>query len=306
MRSLEGQVAVVAGGTRGGGRGIAVELGRAGATVYVTGRSVRGRPSPSSRPETIEETADLVDAAGGTGLPLQVDHTDPGQVDDLFTRVRDEQGGLDVLVNDVWGGDALTAWGQTFWKHDLENGLLMQRRGVFSHLITSHRATPLLVERGRGVIFEITDGIGSRYRGNLYYDLAKTCTTRLAVGMAEELQGTGVSAIAVTPGFMRSEAVLDHFGLTEDTWASAHNPEWVAAGGRFSETPRYLGRAVAALAADPHVDRYSGQTLASGQVARMYRFTDDNGTQPDMHTALEHLFVEGDWPAPELDHGLQQ
>lgn len=297
MNRLDGRVAVVTGGTRGGGRGIAVELGSAGATVYVTGRSVPGSPATAGRPETINETAELVSQAGGVGIPVQVDHTDRVRVAEFFELVADEQQGrLDVLVNDVWGGDELTSWDERFWEHDLTDGLVMQERGVHSHIITSHAGAKLMVERGSGVIFEITDGISDRYRGNLYYDLAKISTNRLAMAMAHDLRDTGVSALAVTPGFMRSETVLEHFGVTEDDWRSAKNPQWVAAGGRFSETPRYLGRAVVALAADPGIADRTGQALTAGNVARRYGFTDVDGRQPDMHAALEHFLTVGTWP----------
>lgn len=299
MSQLAGRVAVVAGGTRGGGRGIAVELGSAGATVYVTGRSVPGAPATPGRPETITETAELVDQAGGLGIAVQVDHTDPAQVANFFERLANEQQGrLDILVNDVWGGDALTAWGQRFWEHDLADGLAMQQRGVHSHIITSHAGAQLMVELGAGVIFEISDGVDDRYRGNLYYDLTKVSTNRLALAMAHDLHGTGVNALAVTPGFMRSEAVLEHFGLRETDWRDTSNQQWVAAGGLFSETPRYLGRAVAALAADPEVAERGGQALTAGNVARHYGFTDVDGRQPDMHAALKHLFDVGAWPEP--------
>ncbi len=277
MQPLKDKVAVVAGATRGAGRGIAMMLGAAGATVYCTGRSVRGKLATGNRPETIDETAELVTAAGGAGIPVQVDHTIPDQVAALFTRVRDEQGRLDILVNDVWGGDPLTAWGKPFWEHSLHDGLLMQQRGVHSHLITSHSAAPLMIERGRGLIVEITDGDNFSYRGNLYYDLVKLSVIRLAYAMAEELRPHHITALAVTPGFLRSEAMLEHFGVTEATWqeGAKHDPHFIA-----SETPFFIGRAVAALAADPNVAEKSGKVLSSWALSDEYGFTDIDGRRP--------------------------
>ena len=276
---LRGRIAVVAGGTRGAGRGIAISLGTQGATVYVTGRSVRGGSATGTRPETIEETAELVQAQGGIGIPVRVDHTIPGQVQALFERVSQEQDGrLDILVNDIWGGDALSEWGKPFWEQSLPNGLLMQERAVFSHLITSYYGAPLMVARGSGLIVEITDGTDYEYRGNLLYSLAKVSNIHLAAAMAEDLRPFGVTALAVTPGFLRSEAMLDHFGVTEETWrdGARQDPHFIA-----SETPYYIGRAVAALASDPHVAEKSGQTWSSWGLAREYGFTDVDGTQPD-------------------------
>ncbi len=281
-------IALVAGGTRGGSRGIAVALGAAGATVYVTGRSSRvsGR-SPMDRPETVEETAEQVTAAGGTGIAVRVDHTDPAQVRALVARIDTEQDGrLDVLVNGIWGGDPLTQWDTPFWRHDLANGLLMQRLAVDTHIVTSHVAAPLMVARGRGLIVEVTDGVGAGYRGSLFYDLAKSSVIRLALGQAEDLRPHGVAAVALTPGFLRSEAVLDHFGVTEANWrdAGAKDPHFL-----HSETPAYLGRAVVALATDPHVMARSGQALTTGGLAREYGFTDVDGTRPDWATYFATL-----------------
>lgn len=277
--TLRGAVAVVAGATRGAGRAIAIELGALGATVYATGRSVRGQPATAGRSETIEETAELVSAAGGVGIAVRVDHTLEAEVAALFDRVRDEQAGrLDVLVNDVWGGDSLSVWGLPFWEQSLHDGLLMQVRAVHAHLITAHHAAPPMVARGRGLIVEVTDGVDYRYRGNLYYSLAKVSNIHLAEAMAAELRPHGVTALAVTPGFLRSEAMLDHFGVTEATWrdAARQDPHFIA-----SETPRYLGRGVAALAADPRVAEKAGRTLASWGLAREYGFTDSDGSRPD-------------------------
>ncbi len=291
-KPLDGSVALVAGGTRGAGRGIAVELGAAGATVYVTGRTARGGPSPMGRPETIDETAELVTAAGGRGIAVRVDHTVVAEVEALVGRVAEEQGGrLDVLVNDIWGGDPLTEWGVPFWEHDLANGLRMQELAVTTHLVTSHAAAPLLVARGRGLIVEITDGAEPGYRGSLYYDLAKSSVIRLALAQAEDLRPHGVAAVAVTPGFLRSEAMLDHFGVTAEGWrdAVATDPHFVG-----SETPRYVGRAVAALAADPDVLARSGQVLTSWGLAAEYGFTDVDGARPDWGTYFkEHVLAAG-------------
>jgi NAD(P)-dependent dehydrogenase (short-subunit alcohol dehydrogenase family) len=275
---LTGRVALVAGATRGAGRGIAVELGRAGAHVYVTGRSARGAPSPMQRPETIEETAELVAAAGGTATAVRVDHGQPPEVAALVARIEREHGRLDVLVNDIWGGDGLIDWQRRFWEHDLEAGLRALRNAIDTHLITSWHAAPLLLRRPGGLIVEVTDGAGDGYRGNLFYDLAKDGAIRLAAGLAAELAERGATAVAITPGFLRSEAMLDHFGVTEETWrdAIAVDPHFAA-----SETPRFVGRAIARLAADPDVGRFAGQALSSWRLAAEYDFTDLDGSRPD-------------------------
>jgi len=277
MKPLRDSVAVVAGATRGAGRGIACALGEAGATVYCTGRSVRGKPATGSRPETIEETAEMVTARGGRGISVRVDHTEEDEVRALFGRVREEQGRLDVLVNDVWGGDELTGWGTPFWEHSVEDGLRMQERAVWSHVITARHGVPLMVERGSGLVVEITDGDSFRYRGNLYYDLAKTSAIRLAFAMAYELRPHGVTALAVTPGFLRSEAMLDGFGVTEANWRDAVEKDPYFA---ESETPLYVGRAVAALAADPQVWKKSGGVYASWTLSDEYGFEDADGRRP--------------------------
>ncbi len=278
MQPLTGKIAVVAGATRGAGRGIACMLGAAGATVYCTGRSVRGQPATGNRPETIEETAEMVTGYGGVGFPVQVDHTIEARVEALFARVRAEQGQLDILVNDVWGGDALTDWGTPFWELAIEPGLLMQQRGVHSHIITSRYGVPLMLEHQRGLIVEITDGDTFAYRDNLFYDLAKTSVIRLAYAMAQELRPHNITALAVTPGFLRSEAMLDHFGVTETNWqeGAKHDPHFIA-----SETPYYIGRAIAALAADQHVADKSGGVFSSWRLATEYGFTDIDGRKPD-------------------------
>jgi NAD(P)-dependent dehydrogenase (short-subunit alcohol dehydrogenase family) len=289
---LAGTVALVAGATRGAGRAIAIELGAAGATVYVTGRSTRGNPSPMARPETIEETAELVVAAGGRAIAVRVDHTQPAEVAALTARIGEEQDGrLDVLVNDVWGGDPLTEW-RPFWEHDLANGLAIQRTGVHTHLVTSWHAAPLMIARGRGLIVEITDGVDARYRGSLFYDLAKASVIRLAVAQAEELRPHGIAAVAVSPGFLRSEAMLDHFGVTEATWRDA-----IAADRHFaaSETPRFVARGIAALAADPDVMGKSGGAFGSWHLGREYGVLDVDGSRPDWGEHFEREVV------PELD-----
>lgn len=289
MQSLKGQVALVAGATRGAGRGVACMLGEAGATVYCTGRSSRANrarvkqqtASPFNlqhRPETIEETAEMVTAYGGVGIPVRVDHTVEAEVEALFAQVRAEQGRLDILVNDIWGGDDLTEWGKPFWELSIEPGLLMQQRGVHTHLITSRYGAPFLVERGQGLIVEITDGDTAAYRGNLFYDLVKMSVIRLAYAMAEELRPHNVTAVAVTPGFLRSEAMLEHFGVNEADWqeGTKKDPHFIA-----SETPFFIGRAIAALAADPNVAARSGQVLSSWGLAQEYGFTDIDGRQPN-------------------------
>jgi len=291
MRSLEGRVALVAGATRGAGRGIAVALGEQGATVYCTGRSVRGHlASGADRPETIEETAERVTAAGGTGIPVRVDHTVEDEVRELFTRVRRDHGHLDVLVNDVWGGDALTEWGKTFWQVTVSNGRKMLDQAVWSHIVTSHYGAPLMFDRGdrgTGLIVEITDGDAYGYRGNIFYDLVKSSVIRLAFIQARELRKQDVAAVAVTPGFLRSEMMLKHFGVTEETWreGAKKDPNFIA-----SETPLYVGRAVAALAADPNVKSKSGKVFASWTLAHEYGFTDADGSRPDWGTHFEQAF----------------
>ncbi len=280
--SLQGKVVLVAGATRGAGRGIAVALGAEGAIVYATGRSTRDRRSDIDRPETIEETAELVDAAGGRGIPVAVDHLDPAQVAALVARIDGEQGRLDVLVNDIWGAEHLFAWNTPLWEQDLDKGFRLLRRAVDTHIITSHHALPLLLRRPGGLVVEVTDGTAeynaTHYRVSLFYDLAKTSVIRLAWAQAQEIGPRGGTAVALTPGWLRSELMLDGFGVTEATWrdATARVPHFC-----ISETPTYVGRAVTALAADPDVARWNGQSLSSGELARVYGFTDLDGTQPD-------------------------
>lgn len=281
-RPLQGKVALVAGATRGAGRGIAVELGAAGAVVYVTGRSTRQQRSEYDRPETIEETADLVNAAGGQGIAVPTDHLDPAQVERLVNRIRDEQGRLDILVNDIWGGELLAEWHTPIWEHSLEKGLRMLRLAIDTHLITSHYALPLLIQQPGGLLVEMTDGTEeynrTHFRLSVYYDLAKVAINRLGWTQAQELEPYQCTAVSLTPGWLRSEMMLDHYGVTEANWrdAAAQEPHFI-----ISETPRYVGRAVAHLAADPQVSRWNGQSLSSGQLAQVYGFTDVDGSQPD-------------------------
>jgi NAD(P)-dependent dehydrogenase (short-subunit alcohol dehydrogenase family) len=276
--SLSHSIALVAGATRGVGRGIAVALGERGATVYCTGRSVRGGlASGPERPETIDETAELVTAAGGRGIAVRCDHTDPVQVAALVERIRGDHDRLDILVNDVWGGDALTQFGTPFWELDLEKGRLMLERAVHSHIVTSRLAVPLMLAHQGGLVVEVTDGDSPGYRGNLYYDLVKSSVIRLAMAMAFELRHRGIAAVAVTPGFLRSEAMLDHFGVTEANWrdAGARDPNFLA-----SETPRYAGRGIAALADDADRMRLSGRVLSSWALSDEYGVSDLDGSRP--------------------------
>jgi NAD(P)-dependent dehydrogenase (short-subunit alcohol dehydrogenase family) len=279
---LAGKVALVAGATRGGGRGIAVALGEAGATVYATGRSTRAHRSEIDRPETIEETAELVTAAGGEGIAVQVDHLEPAQVAALVDRIDSDHGGLDLLVNDIWGAEHLFKFNTPLWEHDLDDGLRLLRLAIETHLITSHHALPLLIRNPGGLVVEVTDGTAEynadHYRVNAFYDLAKTSVIRLAWAQAQELAPHGATAVALTPGWMRSELMLEHHGVSESNWreATERTPHFC-----ISESPRYVGRAVAALAADADVSRWNGQSLSSGQLAKVYGFTDTDGTQPD-------------------------
>jgi len=279
---LTGRVALVAGATRGAGRGIATRLGAAGATVYVTGRSGGGRRSEYDRPETIEETAELVTAAGGRGIPVRADHLEHDQVRELAARVDREAGRLDVLVNDIWGGEQLFEWDTPIWAHSLENGLRMVRLAIETHLVTNHFLLPLLIGRPGGLVVEVTDGTAEynaeHYRQSVFYDLAKTAVIRMAWALARELRPHGGTAVSLTPGWLRSEMMLEHYGVTEATWRDAlvREPHFC-----ISETPSFVGRAVAALATDPERSRWSGQSLSSGQVAGVYGFTDLDGSRPD-------------------------
>ncbi len=278
---LAGRVALVAGATRGAGRGIAVALGAAGATVYVTGRTTRSERSEMNRPETIEETAELVDDAGGRGIALQVDHLVPDQVRALVSRIEAEQGALHVLVNDIWGATTME-WNRTVWESTLDIGLRTLRLAIDTHAITSHFALPLLIKTPGGLVVEVTDGTdeynAATYRVSFFYDLAKAAVNRMAFALAHELEPHGATAVSLTPGWLRSEAMLEAYGVTESNWrdATAISPHFA-----ISETPAFVGRAVAALAADPDVSRWNGQSLSSGQLAKVYGFTDLDGSQPD-------------------------
>jgi NAD(P)-dependent dehydrogenase (short-subunit alcohol dehydrogenase family) len=278
---LSGRIALVAGATRGAGRGIAVELGAAGATVYVTGRTSGARRSEMNRPETIEETAALVDAAGGRGIPVRVDHLVPDQVQALVARIGREQGALHVLVNDIWGATVME-WNKTVWESSLDTGLKLWRTGVETHAITSHFALPLLLKTPGGLVVEVTDGTAAynarSYRVSFFYDLAKAAVGRMAFALAHELGPRGAAAVLLTPGWLRSEAMLDAYRVREANWRDAVKVQPHFA---ISESPAYVGRAVAALAADPNVARWNGQSLSSGQLAKVYGFTDIDGSRPD-------------------------
>ena len=279
--ALAGKVALVAGATRAAGRGIAVQLGAAGATVYVTGRSTRGQRSEMDRPETIEETAVLVEEAGGRGIAVQVDHLVPEQVRTLVARIESEQGALHVLVNDIWGATRME-WNKTVWESDLEYGLRTLRLGVDTHAITSHFAIPLLLKKPGGLVVEVTDGTDEynkdHYRVSFFYDLAKAAVNRMAFALAHELEPHGATAVSLTPGWLRSEAMLDAYKVTEASWRDATKVQPHFA---ISETPVFVGRAVAALAADPDVKRWNGKSLSSGELAKVYGFTDADGSRPD-------------------------
>ncbi|MFF9480195.1 SDR family oxidoreductase [Streptomyces sp. NPDC014733] len=292
--SLAGRVALVAGATRGAGRAMAVELGRAGAVVYVTGRTTRDHVSEVGRPgETIEGTAERVTAAGGTGIAVPCDHLEPEQVAGLVARIDREQGRLDVLVNSVWGGDHLLRFDTPLWELDLADGLRMLRLGVETHLITSHHALPLLLRAPGGLLVDMTDGTAAfnrAYRGNLCFDLAKNAPHRMAFGLAAEVEPYGATVVSLTPGFLRSEEMLDHFGVTEENWrdAVAQEPHFAVA-----ESPALVGRGVAALAADPDRARFTGRSLSSGQLAKVYGFTDTDGSRPDGFGYFEDVVLGG-------------
>jgi NAD(P)-dependent dehydrogenase (short-subunit alcohol dehydrogenase family) len=292
---LTGKVALVAGATRGAGRAMAVELGRAGATVYATGRTTRDHVSEVGRAtETIEGTAELIDEAGGTGIAVPTDHLDPEQVRTLVERIDAEQGRLHILVNDMWGGDHLVEWDKQMWDHDLDKGLRVLRLGVETQIVTSRYAIPLLIREPGGLVVEVTDGteeFNTRYRKPFYYDLAKYAPLRMAHDLAEELPEYGASAVCLTPGWLRSEAMLDTaFKVTEENWleGTAQNPHFA-----ISESPLFVGRAVAALAADPDVARFNGSSLSSGGLAQEYGFTDADGSAPDAWRYIAEVEQEG-------------
>ncbi len=279
--SLAGKVALVAGATRGAGRGIATELGAAGATVYVTGRTTRSQPSEMNRPETIEETAALVDGAGGHGIAVQVDHLVADEVAALVARIEAEHGGLHVLVNNIWGATTME-WNKSVWESNLDIGLRTLRLAIDTHAITSHFAIPLLIRSPGGLVVEVTDGTAeynaTNYRVSFFYDLAKAANIRMAFALAHELGHHGATAVSLTPGWLRSEAMLDAYDVSESNWldATRTSPHFA-----ISESPALVGRAVAALALDPDVSRWNGMSLSSGQLARTYGFTDLDGSQPD-------------------------
>jgi NAD(P)-dependent dehydrogenase (short-subunit alcohol dehydrogenase family) len=303
---LRGRVAVVAGGTRGAGRGIAAALGEAGATVICTGRTTRSSRSEYNRPETIEETAELVTRLGGTGVAQAVDHLESGQVKELAERIRKGYGRIDVLVNDIWGGELLKGppprWNRPIWEHNLADGLRILRLAIDSHLITSHYLLPLLVQQPGGLLVEVTDGTAAynarHYRISVYYDLAKVAVNRLAFSQGHELAPFGATAVSITPGWLRSEMMLDVYGVAEENWRHALSPR----GGSLpqappdfalSESPRYVGRAVVALASDPDRARWNQQSLSSGQLAREYGFRDIDGSQPDIWRFTEQVRERG-------------
>jgi NAD(P)-dependent dehydrogenase (short-subunit alcohol dehydrogenase family) len=278
---LKGKVALVTGATRGAGRGIAVQLGAAGATVYVTGRTTQSERSEMNRQETIEETESLVNEAGGHGIAVQVDHLVPDQVRALAARIKAEQDVLHVLVNDIWGATTME-WNKSVWESTLDIGLRTLRLGVDTHVITSHFAIPLLIKTPGGLVVEVTDGTNeynaTNYRVSFFYDLAKASVNRMAFSLAHELQPYGATAVALTPGWLRSESMLEAYGVTEANWRDATSREPHFA---ISESPALVGRAVAALAQDPNVSRWNGKSLSSGQLAKIYGFTDLDGSQPD-------------------------
>ncbi|WP_153427028.1 SDR family oxidoreductase [Streptomyces alkaliphilus] len=286
---MRDRVALVAGATRGAGRAMAVELARAGALVWVTGRTTRERVSEVGRAgETIEGTAELATAAGreagsgGRGVAVPTDHLRHEEVRALVERIDAESARLDLLVNDIWGADHLIEWDRPLWEHDPEKGLRALRLGVETHLITSRYALPLLMRRPGGLLVEVTDGTAESnrdYRAPLYYDLAKNAPIRIARCLAGELRPHGTSVVCLTPGWLRSEAMLDtHFGVTEETWreGTVKDPAFA-----ISESPLYVARALVALAADPAVDRWSGRSLSAAGLAREYGFTDADGSRPD-------------------------
>jgi NAD(P)-dependent dehydrogenase (short-subunit alcohol dehydrogenase family) len=293
---LRGKMAVVAGATRGAGRGIAIELAAAGAKVYCAGRSVVGRLATPGRPETIDETAALIRRDGGQAVPVRVDFQNEADVVALASRLRADEGGLDILVNDIWGGEELIDWGASFWTLDLGLARRLLDQAVLTHLTAARHLAPIMLDAGKGLIVEVTDGAELGYRGHLLYDLIKSSVNRLAYGMAWDFAGKGVTALAVSPGFLRSEAALERHGVTEETWREINEDDLSVdqAGFQFSESPRYIGRAVAALASDPAINARSGAAFFVGDLAEEYGFTDVDGTRPHFWRGLER------WLAPSL------
>ncbi|HST15140.1 MAG TPA: SDR family oxidoreductase [Gaiellaceae bacterium] len=282
-------MALVAGATRGAGRAIAVELARAGFYVYATGRSSRsGGPSEIGRAETIDETGELIADAGGEGSPRVVDHENPAAVAELVAGIERDRGRLDVLVNDIFGGDRYMEWDKPVWEHDWTGGLRMLQMGVHTHLITCRAAIPLMLRsaddhRTRGLIVEMTDGTSdanAEFRRNVgfYYDLVKANVERIVKGLDVELDGLPVTAVGVTPGWLRSEKMLENFGVTEENWRDAVQKR---PGFGISESPTYVARGVAALAAAADADRWAGTIVSARQLADAYAFTDTDGSKPD-------------------------
>jgi NAD(P)-dependent dehydrogenase (short-subunit alcohol dehydrogenase family) len=304
LATLTGKIALVAGATRGAGRAIAVELARAGAYVYATGRSSRvAGLSELERPETIEETGDLMRQAGGEGEALRVDHLEPHQVAELVARIDREHGRLDILVNDIFGGDRYAQWDKKLWEHDLEGGLRMLRMGIDTHLITCAKALPLMLRGHGGLVVEMTDGtseFNSSFRQGVgfYYDQVKAAVERITIGLTAELADTSCTAVAVTPGWLRSERMLENFAVTEETWRDAleERPHFC-----ISESPTYVARGIVALASDPDISRYAGRVLSSAELARTYGVTETDGTQPDCWRYLVEIQLQ-DRPATELGY----
>jgi NAD(P)-dependent dehydrogenase (short-subunit alcohol dehydrogenase family) len=300
-KPLQGQVALVAGATRGAGRGIARALGEAGAEVWCTGRTTRSTPSPMNRPETIEETAELIEAAGGRAHAVRVDHANEAEVAALVARIQAQAGRLDILVNDLWGGDPMIDWSAKVWQLDISRARALIDQALISHLITARHAAALMVERKRGLILEITDGLLDGYRGQILYDLIKAAVLRLGYAMAWDLKDTGVTALTLSPGFLRSEVVLESFGVTEANWrdGAARDPLFAE-----SETTSFLGRGIAALAADPDVARFAGAALASEDLADIYGLEDADGRRPHVYRHFEQLaeaIAAGDGPLGDYD-----
>jgi NAD(P)-dependent dehydrogenase (short-subunit alcohol dehydrogenase family) len=302
--ALRGRIAVVAGATRGAGRGIAAALGEACATVICTGRTSRLRAIKSDydRSETIEETAELVTSLGGNGIAIPTDHLVANEVKTLAERLHNEFGKIDILVNDIWGAELLkggpSEWNTPVWKLDLAKGLRILRLAIDTHIITSKYLLPLLISQPGGLVVEVTDGTAkynaSHYRISVYYDLAKVSVNRLAFSQGHELEPYGATAVSITPGWLRSEMMLDNFGVSEDNWRDALDPARAQSGQpvappdfAFSESPRYVGRAIASLAVDPDRKRWNQQSLSSGGLARVYGFTDLDGTTPDIWQHME-------------------
>jgi NAD(P)-dependent dehydrogenase (short-subunit alcohol dehydrogenase family) len=277
-RPLTKQVAVVAGATRGAGRGIARALAEAGIIVYCTGRSTHGNLSPYGRPETIDETAEMISSAGGTAIPVRVDHTIESEVEALFARVEREHGRLDVLVNCVAGEDPLMKQWGWFWKADLTSADLALRQAFVSHIITAKHAALLMMRRRRGLIVEVTENDVLGGGGNPLSQATKLALKGFALNAASELKRHGVTAVAITPGFLRSESMLKAHGVTEANWRDAGKKDR-----NFleSESPLFVGRAVAALASDPSAIRHTGRLLSSWELSREYKFTDYDGRRPD-------------------------